>query len=141
MSRLAVLTERARRIVAAYPEPSGGLHPLIVLVLAESGTWDVAAARWVAELTKLPVATVHGIAQSRQQPAAEAEEIAVCTGLGCRWMGAEAVCSRLAGLPDIRVAEVDCLGACSAGPVMRRNGRLHDGLTPERLDALIAGDR
>lgn len=134
------LTERARAIIAAYPEPRGALHPLVELVLSEA-SWGDASADWIAELTGIPVATVYGIAQSRHRPAGDVEEVAVCTGLSCRWMGAEAVCSRLERLSEVRVVEVECLGACSAAPAMVRNGRQHDGLTPERLEALVAGDR
>jgi len=145
MSPLPVVTddlaERARAIVAAYPEPRGALHPLVELVLSEAGSWDDASADWIAELTGIPIATVFGIAQSRHRPAGDVEEVAVCTGLSCRWMGAEAVCSRLERLSGVRVVEVECLGACSGAPAMVRNGRLHDGLTPERLEALVAGDR
>ncbi|MDA0334315.1 MAG: NAD(P)H-dependent oxidoreductase subunit E [bacterium] len=135
------LADRAHAIVAAYPEPKGALHPLLDLVLSETGSWDGTWAGWVAQLTGTPVVTVHGIARSRRLPEADGEEIAVCTGLSCRWMGAEAVCQRLQEVPNIRVVAVNCLGACSAAPAMARNGRLHDGLTPERLDALVAGDR
>jgi len=135
------LAERARTIVAAYPEPRGALHPLVELVLSEVGPWDDASAHWIAQLTGIPIATVDGIARSRHRPAGDVEEIAVCTGLSCRWMGAEAICARLQGLSSVRVVEVECLGACSAAPTMVRNGRLQDGLTPERLEALVAGDR
>ncbi len=137
----AELAERAHTIVAAYPAAKGALHPLLDLVLSETGSWNETWADWVAQLTGIPMATVHGIARSRHIPAGNGDEIAVCTGLSCRWMGAEAVCSRLQELPNIRVVAVNCLGACSAAPAMTRNGRLHDGLTPERLDALVAGDR
>ena len=134
------LEERARDLVAVYPTPAGALHTLVDLVLGEGGAWDEASARWVAHLTGVPQAVVNGIISSRLKPDGDGEVVQVCTGLSCRWMGAEAACERLAKLPGIRVVTVDCLGACAAAPVMVRNGRLHDGLTPERLDALVAGD-
>jgi NADH:ubiquinone oxidoreductase subunit E len=137
------LEERGRALVAACPAPAGALHPLVDLVLAEGGVWDNESARWVAGLTGVPLAAVNGITSSRLGPAddGDGEVVKVCTGLSCRWMGADVACERLARLPGIRVVKVDCLGACAAGPVMSRDGRLHDGLTPERLEALVAGDR
>ena len=137
----AELHERGRALVAAYPEPAGALHPLLDLAFAAEGSWNNETAHWVAELTGMSVAVVNGIASTRQQRSGAADEVHVCVGLSCRWMGADAACERLATLPGIRVVTVDCLGACAAAPVMSRNGRLHDGLTPERLDALVAGDR
>ena len=137
----ADLDERARALVSAYPDPEGALYPLVDLVLGSGRTWDEAAARWVGGHTGLPLAAVDGIASSRHGNTDDGDVVTVCMGLSCGWMGGEAACQRLAGLPGVRVVTSDCLGACAAAPVMARNGRLYDGLTPERLDSLVAGDR
>ncbi|HCL31106.1 MAG TPA: hypothetical protein DIC52_22095 [Candidatus Latescibacteria bacterium] len=137
----ADLDARARALVSVYPASTGALYPLLDLLSHEGDTWDDESAHWVAQLTGVPVATVNGIVVSRHQTMGDAEVVQVCTGLSCRWMGADDVCERLAAHAKIRVVKVDCLGACAAAPVMTRNGRLHDGLTPERLEALVAGGR
>lgn len=131
----------ARALVAAWPQPAGALHPLLDLLLDVNGVSPERLAGFVAELTGLSAAAVLGIAASRRsRTGTDGGVIALCTGLSCRWMGADAARERLTRVPGLRVIEVDCLGACSAAPVMKRGGRLHDGLTPERLDALVAGD-
>jgi NADH:ubiquinone oxidoreductase subunit E len=137
----ADLDSRAQQFVAAQAEPAGALHGLIDLALSTGGGWDASHAALVARWCGLPVAVVHGAATSRDDGADDGRRIDVCTGLGCRWMGAERVCERLSRLQEVETRRVDCLGACHAAPVMRRAGRLHDGLTAERLEALLAGDR
>lgn len=134
------LQQQARALVAACPQPCGALHPLLELL---RGADDVPPARvdqFVAELTGLSVAAVHAIGQSRAAGHGDGV-IALCTGLSCQWMGAAAARQQLASVANLAVVEVDCLGACSAAPVMKRGGRLYDGLTAERLNALVAGDR
>jgi NADH-quinone oxidoreductase subunit E len=133
------LAEQARTLLGAYPKPAGALHPILDLLSRERVVWNDEVAHWVAELTGIPPASLHGVVSSRRFQ--DAEAVQICTGLSCRWMGAEAACARLQEIPGLRIVEVDCLGACAAAPVMSRNGRLYDGLTPERLDALLAGDR
>jgi NADH-quinone oxidoreductase subunit E len=133
------LIDSARALAKAYFKLAGALHPILDLLSREQIEWDDDTACWVAELTGIPLVSLHGVVTSRTP--ADAEAIQICTGLSCQWMGAEAACRRLQQVPSLRIVEVDCLGACAGAPVMSRNGRLHDGLTPERLDALLAGDR
>ena len=132
------LETRARRLLDRYPRPSGALMPLIDLVLADRGACDPGAARWIAGLTGLPAAAVAGIASSRGGRSADGAR--VCAGLSCRLMGGEEVARRLRERLGGPVTPAACLGVCSAAPAFERGGRLFDGLTPERLDALVAGE-
>ncbi len=135
------LVQRAQALTAAYPHPCGALHPLLDLLLDNGDVAPDAVAPFVAQITGLPAAAVEGILSSRWRRGTKAGQVHICTGLSCRWMGSDAVREKLFAVPDVQVVDVDCLGACAAAPVMRRAGRLYDGLTPERLDALLAGDR
>ena len=135
------LETEARALIAAYPRPAGALLPLIERVLRETGACDTAACAWIAAQVGLPVAVVRGIASSRAPEGAAGatdDTVRLCTGLSCRWMGADAALEQLRAA-GLRIVTVDCLGACAAAPVMARGGRLHDGLTPERLADLVAG--
>lgn len=131
------MESRARRLLDRYPRPAGALMPLIDLVLADRGDCDPGAARWIAGLTGLSAAAVAGIASSRGEPSAD--RVRVCAGMSCRLMGGEEVARRLRERLGDLVTPAACLGVCSAAPAFERGGRLFDGLTPERLDAL-AGD-
>lgn len=137
MSIPAAVEQSAQALVAACSRPQAALHPLLDLAMSEAGPWTDDVADWVADMCQLPVAVVRGVASSRHNPVPGCIE--VCTGLSCRWMGADRVLDRLQQLDDVEVATVDCLGVCSAAPAMRRGDRLHDGLTQERLEALVAG--
>ena len=128
------MESRARRLLDRYPRPAGALMPLIDLVLADRGGWDPGAARWIAGLTGLSPAAVAGIASSRGEPSSD--RVRVCAGMSCRLMGGEEVARRLRERLGDLVTPAACLGVCSAAPAFERGGRLFDGLTPERLDAL-----
>ncbi len=133
------LEVHARRLLARYPRPAGALMPLIDLVLADRGVCDLGAARWIAGLTGLSAAAVAGIASSRG--ASPGGRVRVCTGLSCRLMGGDEVARRLRERLGDQVIPAACLGVCSAAPAFERGGRLFEGLTPGRLDALLAGGR
>ena len=128
----------ARRLLERYPRPAGALMPLIDLVLADRGDLDPEAARWIAGHTGLSAAAVAGIASSRGGPSAG--RVRVCAGMSCRLMGGEEVARRLRERLGDLVTPAACLGVCSAAPAFERGGRLFDGLTPERLDALVTGN-
>ena len=132
------LEVRGRRLLERYPRPAGALMPLIDLVLADRGACDAVAARWIAGLTGLPAAAVAGIASSRGDRPADG--VRVCAGMSCRLMGGEEVARRLRRRLGDVVTPAACLGVCSAAPAFERGGRLFDGLTPERLDALVGGE-
>ena len=127
----------ARRLLDLYPRPAGALMPLIDLVLADRGAWEPGAARWIAGLTGLPAAAVAGIASSRGNGQA-GDRVRVCAGLSCRLMGGDEVARRLRERLGDLVIPAACLGVCSAAPAFERGGRLFEGLTPGRLDALVS---
>ena len=133
------LDQRARQLLSRYPRPSGALMPLIDLVLIDRGACGPEAARWIAGLTGLSAAAVAGIASSRGDGWSRGR-VHVCAGLSCRLMGGDEVARRLRECLGDRVIPVPCLGACSAAPAFERGGRLFEGLTPERLEDLVAGE-
>ena len=131
------LEVQARRRLDGYPRPSGALMPLIDLVLADRGACDPGAVRWIAGLTGLSAAAVAGVVSSRgPRPGGG---VRVCTGLSCRLMGGDEVARRLRESLGDQVTPAACLGVCSAAPAFERGGRLFEGLTPGRLEALLAG--
>lgn len=134
----ADLDREARELLARYPRPAGALLPLIDLVQVARGDCDADAADWIASLTGLTAAAVAGIASSRG--GGQADAVRVCTGLSCRLMGADVILERLRAASGARLVSSDCLGVCHAAPAIELAGRVHDGLTAERLDHLIGGN-
>ena len=71
-----------------------------------------------------------------------------CRNLSCSMRGAEGVIEHLAERLGIAPGEttadgrftlstVECLGSCGTAPVVMVNETYHEGMSPERLDALI----
>ena len=71
-----------------------------------------------------------------------------CRNLSCSMRGAEGVIEhlgeRLGIAPDetttdrrFTLSTVECLGSCGTAPVVMVNETYHEGMSPERLDALI----
>jgi NADH-quinone oxidoreductase subunit E len=72
----------------------------------------------------------------------------VCRNLSCSMNGAEGaiaqIAQRLGLAPGQSTADgrftlstVECLGSCGTAPVMMVNDAYHEGLSPQRIDALI----
>ena len=71
-----------------------------------------------------------------------------CRNLSCSMRGAEAVIDHLGERLGIApgqtsadgrftLSTVECLGSCGTAPVVMVNETYHEGMSPERLDALI----
>ena len=76
--------------------------------------------------------------------------IQVCRNVSCSLMGAERIidyAAKALGIapgettPDGRftLSTVECLASCGTAPVMMVNGAYHENVSPEKIDALIAG--
>jgi NADH-quinone oxidoreductase subunit E len=72
----------------------------------------------------------------------------VCRNVSCSMRGAERLLDRLTRqlgvapgetTPDGRItlSTCECLGSCGTAPVVVVNERYHEGMTPEKLDALL----
>ena len=74
--------------------------------------------------------------------------VQVCHNLSCSMRGAQGVIDHLSRKLDIQpgqtradgrytLSTVECLGSCGTAPVLMVNDSYHEGLTAQRLDALI----
>src|SRR5687767_9738086 len=75
--------------------------------------------------------------------------VQVCRSLACELCGSGAITERMRSTLGVEVGEtsddgrftlveLECLGACGTAPVALVNDVLHENLTPQGLDALIA---
>ena len=85
--------------------------------------------------------------QFRRQPVGR-WHLQACRNLSCSMRGAEGVIEHLGERLGIAPGEttadgrftlstVECLGSCGTAPVVMVNETYHEGMSPERLDALI----
>ena len=152
----------ARELIARYPKgrEASAVIPLLMRAQEQNGGWVTEPMiRYVAEMLNmrpirvLEIATFYTMFQL--QPVGKKAHIWVCGTTPCRLRGAEElikVCKRriaekahtLSEDGDFSWEEVECLGACSNGPMIQIGERVYEDLTPERfeeiLDAIAAGE-
>jgi NADH-quinone oxidoreductase subunit E len=149
--------EEWQRLTARYPQKRAALLPLLHEVQEEVGHLSDEAIEWVAGFMDLSPADVLGVItfywMYDTKPRAR-YRLSVCKNICCDLRGSdsvfEAIEQRLgirAGqtTPDGRfsVKAVECMGACTAAPMMDVNGVYHENLTPEAVLEILeplAGD-
>jgi NADH-quinone oxidoreductase subunit E len=148
----SAVRERIDLAVAAYPEPTAALLPVLRLIQEEAGWIPPAAERWAASRLGLApvrvreVVTFYGLL--RRRPAGRTV-VQVCRNLSCTLAGAEAVIAALRrelGLGDdaettpdgaVTLVTVECLGHCDHGPCLQIDGLDRGPVTAESAAALV----
>jgi formate dehydrogenase subunit gamma len=144
---------RLHAVIAPFVGTAGALLPVLHAVQAAFGHIDDAAVVVIAEQLNLSRADVHGVLtfyhDFRRQPAGRTV-LRICRAEACQAMGSDALIAhaehRLAMAIGstradgaISLEPVYCLGLCSAAPSAMIDGRIVARLSPQRLDALLAG--
>jgi formate dehydrogenase subunit gamma len=140
-------------VIAPFVGTAGALLPVLHAVQAAFGHIDDAAVVVIAEQLNLSRADVHGVLtfyhDFRRQPAGRTV-VKICRAEACQAMGSDALIAhaehRLAIAMGstradgaVSLEPVYCLGLCSAAPSAMIDGRIVARLSPQRLDALLAG--
>lgn len=143
--------ERAKVILATYPEKRSAIMPLLYLASLEHDYVTEDAMREVAELTGITPVQVHSVASFytmfKREPVGN-YLVSVCTSISCYLVGADDVLAAVesaAGVDSgamtqdgaISVEHVECIGACGGAPAVQVNYELIEGVTPEKAEALI----
>jgi NADH-quinone oxidoreductase subunit E len=148
----AEITERAKALVALYPERRSALIPMCHLAQEQDGWLTAGAMEDIAELCGVTPAEVRGTATFYDMLFTEpvgTYVVAVCTNIACMLGGAlellEHAQSALgvhAGgtTPDgvFTLEEAECLADCDRTPCVQVNHRYVGGQTPESFDQLVA---
>ncbi len=141
--------ERARGVVARYPEPRSALLPLLFLAMAEEGYVSERGLKEVAGLLGVSPAEVLAAASFytmvKRRPTGRFI-LSLCTNVGCLLRGAGEV---LAAIRDelgveegttaggeVTLETVECLGACDQAPLVQVNYFTYPRLTPQQARAL-----
>ena len=155
--------QRAREIIARYPQPRSALLPLLHLVQSVQGHVSQAGIVFCAQLLEITTAEVSAVAtfytMYKRKPGGE-HLVSVCTNTLCAALGGDAIYAQLkkrlgvgheetAGRPgepgSITLEHAECLAACDLAPVLQVNYEFYDNQTPdsavELVDALRRGDR
>jgi NADH-quinone oxidoreductase subunit E len=145
------LLERARDLVALYPEPRSALIPMCHLAQEQDGWLRPEAMSEIADLCGVTAAEVRGTATFYDMLHTEpvgTYVVSVCTNIACLLGGAaeflehaEAALGVRAGgtTPDgvFTLEEAECLADCDRTPCVQVNHRYLGGQTAESFDQLV----
>ena len=143
--------ERARTIIARYPEARSAVMPLLYLAMREDGWLTDEGMKEVAEWTGLTPAQVQAVASFYTMYKRERTGkylVSVCTSISCMLLGSDDVLHAVedeSGVPHgetdteglISVEHAECIGACGGAPAVQVNYELIEGVTPEKGRALV----
>jgi NADH-quinone oxidoreductase subunit E len=148
----ADISERAKELVALYPQPRSALIPLCHLAQEQDGWLREEAMAEIAELCGVTAAEVRGTASFYDMLHTEPVGrylVSICTNIACLLGGAEELLEhaehtlgvRAGGTtPDgtITLEDAECLADCDRTPCVTVNHRYVGGLTPDAFDELVA---
>jgi NADH-quinone oxidoreductase E subunit len=149
------LHSEALAIIAQYEDSRSGLIPIIHRFQEEEGYVSQSAMRTTAEWLGLPVAIVESTVSFYtlffRKPVGK-YMLQVCRNLSCSINGAEEIMTHFRerlGINHLETTddglfsyeEVECLAACDRAPCMQVNLDFVYDLTPDMIDAMLAGMR
>jgi NADH-quinone oxidoreductase subunit E len=149
------LDERARQIIARYPNPRSAMLPLLHLVQAREGFVSNDGIAYVAEQLNLTEADVTAVVSFytmlKRHPVGE-YHVGVCTNTLCAIMGGDAIYADLrehlgveADTPTadgkVSLERVECNAGCDYAPVVMVNWEFFDNMTPDSARELVDGLR
>lgn len=151
MSWSEATRERARALLASYPQKRSALMPLLYLAMAEDGYLTEEGMAEVAGWVGVTPAQVQSVASFytmfKREPTGR-YLVSCCTSISCMLAGGDEVLHAVeeaAGVPHgetdeeglLSVEHVECLGACGGAPAVQVNYELIEGVNPERAAALV----
>lgn len=152
MARLtAENLQRARQLVALYPQPRSALIPILHIVQEQDGWLTADGMAHAAELLDLDPAEVYGTASFYDMffthPVGR-HLVSVCTNLACLLNGAgellehaEARLGVAAGATtadgEFTLEEVECIAFCGAAPCLAVNWRFFGNISNSDFDQLV----
>jgi len=145
------LLERARDLVALYPEPRSALIPMCHLAQEQDGWLVPEAVTEIAELCGVTAAEVRGTATFYDMLHTEpvgTYAVAVCTNIACLLGGALELLEHAESTLGVRAGgtttdgvftlhEAECLADCDKTPCVQVNHRYVGGQTAESFDQLL----
>jgi NADH-quinone oxidoreductase subunit E len=152
MPRLSTdMVERARDVIALYPQPRSALIPLLHLAQEQDGWLTEDAMAHVAELVGITPAEVYGTATFYDMlfthPVGK-HLVSICTNIACLLNGGFELLEHAEGTLGVKpgtttddgeftLEEVECVALCGDAPCVAVNWRYFGGVTPQKFDTLV----
>jgi len=136
-----------------YPEKRAALLPILHIVQEELGYIPDAAEDDLAALVEVPVVKVREVLMFytlfRRTPIGT-YHLQLCRTISCTLRGHRDILKYVEeklGIKDgettadgkFTISTVECLAACETAPMMQVNETYYGNLTPEKVDAILAG--
>lgn len=143
--------ERAREIIARYPDKRSAVMPLLYLAMSEEGWLTEKGMEQVGLLVDMTPAQVQAVASFYTMYKRERTGrylVSVCTSISCMLLGSDDVLHAIedeAGVPagetdeegTVSVEHVECIGACGGAPALQVNYEMIEGVTPDKGRELV----
>jgi len=147
----ADVRERAKELVALYPQPRSALIPLCHLAQEQDGWLRPEAVEEIAELCGVTAAEVQGTATFYDMLHTEpvgTYVVSVCTNIACMLGGALELLEHAESALGVRAGgtttdgvftleESECLADCDRTPCVQVNHRYMGAQNPESFDTLL----
>ena len=148
---LFVDTEKIKNILSKYPDKKSATLPLLHLAQSQDGYIKSDAINTIADLLDCHPAVVMDCVSFYSMLYTKAQgkyKVQICQTLSCSLNGADALVDHMQNKCGIKAGEtapdkkytlmkVECLGSCGTAPVVQINNDYHEGLSIEKLDALL----
>jgi NADH-quinone oxidoreductase E subunit len=145
------MVERARQLIALYPEPRSALIPLCHLAQEQDGWLTPEAMTDIAGLVGVTPTEVYGTATFYDMLHTEpvgTHLVAVCTNIACLLNGAAELLEHAEGSLGVNAGgttadgaitleEAECLADCDRAPCVQVNHRFVGAQSPESFDRLV----
>lgn len=143
--------EKLKAVLAKYPEKGAALLPVLWLAQKEFSVITPEVEAYVSKLLGVPLVRVREVLTFYTMYTAEPlgkYHLQLCTNVACTLLGAEDILEHLKKKLQVEVGQttpdkkftlstVECLGYCTAAPVLQVNDDFYDNLTPEKVDKLL----
>jgi len=143
------------KLVPRYPTMRSASLPILHLVQDEKGYISEPAIEWIANRLELEPINIYELVtfypMLRRRPIGR-RQVKVCRTLSCALNGGEAVCEKfkkefgvdldeVSADGEVTIEYVECIASCGTAPVVQIDETLHENVTPDRADELIADIR
>ncbi|HEX3541141.1 MAG TPA: NAD(P)H-dependent oxidoreductase subunit E [Acidimicrobiales bacterium] len=144
-------TQRAREVIALYPQPRSALIPVLHIAQEQDGYLTGDAMAHIGELIGLNAAEVRGTATFYDMLFLEPVGkylLSVCTNIACLLNGAYELLEHIESKLGVKaggttadgvftVEEVECIALCGNAPCLTANWRFFGDVTDAKFDALV----
>ncbi len=144
--------QKIRTRMVRYPTHRSAILPALTAAYKQLGHLNPAAYREIANILEVPyveIAEAASFYTMFPKQAVGRYLIQVCHNISCSLRGADSLIAYLEQVLGIRLGEttsdnlftvisVECLGGCSAAPMMQINDDYYEDLTRAKVDKILA---